>query len=77
MTVEEYLSRVLELQAVDEGSAQWSDLESVLDEVSGVIRDGLPDATPELEMAGSAAKGTMVLADFDLDVVSYLDNDDN
>ena len=77
MTGEEYLRQVLELQGVDEGSEQWSELESTFDEVAGVVRNCLADASPELEMAGSAAKGTMVLADFDLDVVSYFDNDDN
>lgn len=77
MSPEEYLSQVLQLQAVDEGSEQWGELESVFDEVADRISKGLPDASPELEMAGSAAKGTMVRADFDLDVVSYFDNDDN
>ena len=77
MNVEKYLSDVLRSQTIYQDSDEARALNNELHNVGELIRCGLPDVNPNIVPGGSLAKGTIIRAAFDLDVICYFDHDDS
>lgn len=76
MTDNEYLLKLLESQQLEDGCDELKALDDERDKVEGLLKDAFPDSNPNFTHGGSRAKGTMIREDYDLDEVSYFDNDD-
>lgn len=76
MTPNEYLSRILANQALDENGTEVAAMEQHRDEITELLKDAFEDSDPLIKYAGSRAKGTMIKDNYDLDVVCYFDNGD-
>ena len=77
MTDEEFLRQVLDEQTLATDSQEYSDLLAEHERVDALLRRELVDSRPSIELGGSLAKGTIVLASYDLDSICYFDNDDD
>ncbi len=75
MTPNEYLIQVLNSQKLKSDGAELRALQSARASVEDVLRASFPDCTPSIRYGGSKAKGTMILDDYDLDVICYFPND--
>lgn len=75
MTAAEYLDAILNEQTLTDDQVAALDEERA--RVAEAIEGGLPESSPEIEAAGSYAKGTLIAATYDLDVVCYFPDDDN
>ena len=76
MTPNEYLAEVLKSQELKSDSDELKALQSARADVEDALRAGFPDCTPSIRYGGSKAKGTMILNDYDLDVICYFPHDD-
>ncbi len=76
MTAEDYLVEVLKSQTLFGDCDEMRALNGELLRVQRVLEEGLPDSDPEIVAGGSLAKGTLIRAAYDLDVICYFDNDD-
>ena len=74
MTSAEYLAAILDEQQLTEDEVVA--LQDEQARISSAIASELSDASPDLQAAGSFAKGTLISTSYDLDVVCYFDNDD-
>jgi len=76
VTHEEYLAAILAEQGIESGSEDWWALQDELRQVDQTLSNGLPEASPTVEAAGSLAKDTLTRAAYDLDVVCYFGHED-
>lgn len=76
MTPDEYLTKILDNQTLDESGTEVKAMEKHRDEITQLLLDAYKDSDPLIKYAGSRAKGTMIKDSYDLDVVCYFDNDD-
>lgn len=76
MTGSEFLTRLLASQRLQDGCAELNALDAVRIEVERLIRTKYPNSIIRITHGGSRAKGTIVLEDYDLDLVIYFENED-
>jgi hypothetical protein len=76
MSNENYLRSVLNSQEVKPGSPEMKALEIARAEIQMLIESRFATSKPSIRYGGSKAKGTMILADYDLDIISYFRHED-
>ncbi|MFA6295082.1 MAG: nucleotidyltransferase [Candidatus Paceibacterota bacterium] len=76
MTTNEYLITVLELQKLGDDSKEMKELQGHRADVEKLLRDKFKDCSPKIRYGGSKAKGTLISAMYDLDIICYFPNDD-
>lgn len=76
MTPNDYLSQILKSQQLKSDGDDLAALQSARADVEDALRAGFPDCAPSIRYGGSKAKGTMILDDYDLDVICYFPHDD-
>lgn len=76
MTDNEYLKKILDSQTLDPEGDEMKELRSRRDDVESRLRKKF-GSKPSIRYGGSKAKGTMIKAAYDLDVICYFDNDDD
>lgn len=76
MTLTEYLNKVLESQALKEGSLERIRLRQHRADVEKLLRDAFPDSSPTIRYGGSVAKNTLIKDAYDLDIICYFEHDD-
>jgi hypothetical protein len=76
MSGNQYLNDLLTSQKLDESSAEWKELDAEAEKIERIIRDAYPKSIVMFTHGGSRAKRTMIRDDYDLDEVSYFQNDD-
>ena len=76
MTGSEFLTRLLASQRLEEGCEELNALDAVRIVVERLIRATYPHSIIRITHGGSRAKGTIVLEDYDLDLVIYFENED-
>lgn len=76
MSGNRYLEDLLASQKLDETSAEWQELDTEADNIERIIREAYPNSLVMFTHAGSRAKGTIIREDYDLDEVTYFQNDD-
>src|ERR1700730_12504176 len=76
MTPNEYLSQILKSQQLKSDGDDLEALQFARADVEDALRAGFPDCAPSIRYGGSKAKGTMILDDYDLDVICYFLDDD-
>lgn len=76
MTDNEYLEKRLEEQTLKTGSSELQDLDKRGQEVKTLLETKFSDSTPTIKYGGSKAKGTMIKAAYDLDIICYFPRDD-
>lgn len=76
MTTNEYLQKVLNAQTIAEDSEEIEALRQHRAEVESVLREHFDDCSPTIRYGGSKAKGTMIRASYDLDIICYFPHDD-
>ena len=74
MTNDEQLQAILRAQDVRPDCAEMHALQSARADVEDLLKSAFNPA-PIIRYGGSKAKGTMLLADFDLDVICYFPRD--
>lgn len=75
MTPNEYLESVLKAQGIASDSTEIEALQTARAEVEALLRAAFADCSPTIRYGGSKAKGTMILEDYDLDVICYFPHD--
>lgn len=76
MTGSEFLISLLGSQKLRDGCAELNELDAVRIEVERLIRTKYPQSIIRITHGGSRAKGTIVLEDYDLDLVVYFEHQD-
>src|SRR5260370_7873521 len=76
MTPNDYLSQILKSQQLKSDGDELAALQAARADVEDALRAGFPDCAPSIRCGGSKAKGTMILDDYDLDVICYFPHDD-
>jgi Second Messenger Oligonucleotide or Dinucleotide Synthetase domain len=76
MTPNEYLTQILKSQELKSDGDELEALQSARADVEDALRAGFSDCKPSIRYGGSKAKGTMILDDYDLDVICYFPLDD-
>ncbi len=76
MSGNKYLNDLLASQKLNENSSEWSALDDEAANIERIIREAYPDSHLMFTHGGSRAKGTMIREDYDLDEVSYFENED-
>lgn len=76
MSGNQYLQDLLASQKLDETSDEWKELDDEAEKIEGIIRDAYPGSVIMFTHGGSRAKGTIIREDYDLDEVTYFQNDD-
>jgi hypothetical protein len=76
MSGNKYLNDLLASQKLDENSSEWAALDDEAANIERIIREAYPDSHLMFTHGGSRAKGTMIREDYDLDEVSYFENED-
>ena len=71
-----YLQEVLHEQTLAPESDELKNLQEQRAEVEQLLRDYFDDCSPSIRYGGSKAKGTMIKAAYDLDVICYFPHDD-
>jgi hypothetical protein len=75
-TVNEYLEQVLESQKLEDDSKELKELQAHRAEVERLLREHFDECSPTIRYGGSRAKGTLILALYDLDIICYFPSDD-
>lgn len=76
MSGNKYLQDLLASQKLDETSTEWKELDREADKIERIIREAYPKSRVMFTHGGSRAKGTIIREDYDLDEVTYFQNDD-
>lgn len=76
MSNENYLRSVLNSQEVKAGSPEMKALEAARAEIQTLVESRFATSRPSIRYGGSKAKGTMILADYDLDIISCFRHED-
>lgn len=76
MSGNQYLQDLLASQKLDETSDEWKELDNEAEKIEGIIRDAYPGSFMMFTHGGSRAKGTIIREDYDLDEVTYFQNND-
>lgn len=76
MTLTEYLNKVLESQALKEGSPERVRLRQHRVDVEKLLRVKFPDSSPTIKYGGSVAKNTLIKDAYDLDIICYFEHND-
>lgn len=76
MSGNQYLKDLLESQKLGEDSDEWKALDAEAEKIGKIVREAYPGSTIMSTHGGSRAKGTMIRDDYDLDEVSYFQNED-
>jgi hypothetical protein len=76
MNANEYLKKVLQSQDLADDSEEMKDLQSHRADVEELIRNGFADSAPTIRYGGSKAKGTLIRAAYDLDIICYFPHGD-
>src|SRR5580693_5415150 len=76
MTTNEYLNEVLESQKLADDSKELKELQAHRADVEELLRSEFEDCAPTIRYGGSKAKGTLILAAYDLDIICYFPSDD-
>src|SRR5439155_621676 len=76
MNNNEYLQAVLREQTLAPESDELKALQKQREKVEKLLRDHFADCSPTIRYGGSKAKGTMIKAAYDLDVICYFPHDD-
>lgn len=76
MSGNQYLQDLLASQKLDETSSEWKELDDEAARIEEIIRKAHPDSVVMFTHGGSRAKGTIIREDYDLDEVTYFQNDD-
>lgn len=74
MSGNQYLQDLLASQRLDETSNEWKELDDEATLIEEIIRKEYPGSM--FTHGGSRAKGTIIREDYDLDEVTYFQNDD-
>jgi hypothetical protein len=75
MTVSDYLDQILASQTLPEDGDELEELRSRRKNVEDLLLTAFPKGAPTIRYGGSMAKGTMIRAAYDLDVISYFPHD--
>lgn len=76
MNADSYLQEILKQQTLKEDSTEIKELIRHRNEVEALIVNEFANSSPTIDFGGSHAKGTMIRANFDIDIVSYFPHDD-
>lgn len=76
MTDAEYLAAVLRDQTLAPDGPEIKELQSHKADVEKLLRGAFGDYRPAIRYGGSKAKGTMIKASYDLDVICYFPHDE-
>jgi hypothetical protein len=76
MTTNEYLKSVLDAQSLANDSDEMKALREARDAVETLLKNEFSGSSPSIRYGGSKAKGTMILENYDLDVICYFAHDD-
>lgn len=77
MSDDQYLSSVLEKQALGEESPEMDDIRTERKKVDGILRSAFKDTELHIREGGSKAKHTMVRTSYDLDLTCYFTHGDD
>lgn len=76
MSGNQYLKDLIVSQKLDEKSNEWKELDGEAENIERIIREAYPRSVVMFTHGGSRAKGTIIKEDYDLDEVTYFQNDD-
>ena len=76
MSNNDFLREVLRAHEIQPKSTEMRALQEARGDVEALLRDAFPGCTPTIRYGGSKAKNTMVLEDYDLDIVCYFPRDE-
>jgi hypothetical protein len=76
MTNDERLRAILRAQEVKPDGAEMKALQAARADVEALLRANFDACSPTIRYGGSKAKGTMLLDDFDLDIICYFPRED-
>lgn len=76
MTNDEQLRTILRAQEVRPDSDEMKALQEARQDVESLLRSKFASSAPRIRYGGSKAKGTMLLDEFDLDLICYFARDD-
>lgn len=76
MTTDNYLTKILQQQALADDSAEMKELRRRREEIQGLLTAAFANATPSIRWGGSKAKGTMIRLSYDGDMTCYFARDD-
>jgi hypothetical protein len=75
-TVNEYLEELIDSQKLEDDSKELKELRAHRADVERLLRKHFEDCSPTIRYGGSKAKGTLILALYDLDIICYFPSDD-
>src|SRR3990172_11217735 len=76
MNPKEYLTAVLKNQQLSKESQEYKQLMSRGESIKKKIGSAFKDSKIDIDYGGSIAKGTIILEDYDVDLIAYFENDD-
>lgn len=76
MNPKEYLTTVLKNQQLSKESQEYKQLMSRGESIKKKIESAFKDSKINIDYGGSIAKGTIILEDYDLDLIAYFENND-
>lgn len=76
MTTNEYLNEVIDSQKLSDDSKELKELQEHRADVEKLLRNEFNDSSPTIRYGGSKAKGTLILAQYDLDIICYFPSED-
>ncbi len=76
MTTADYLNEIIASQKLEDDSHELKELQDHRAEVEELLRSEFVDCTPTIRYGGSKAKGTLIKALYDLDIICYFPRDD-
>jgi hypothetical protein len=74
MTANEYLESVLRSQELSNNGSEMEELRAARTKVETLLKERFASCSPKIRYGGSKAKGTMILEDYDLDLICYFPN---
>jgi len=77
MDSEKYLINILSRQSLPDDCAEVKAMQSEREKIEKLIRKEFSGKGLSIQYAGSYKKGTMIKDSYDLDIICYLDHDNN
>jgi tRNA nucleotidyltransferase (CCA-adding enzyme) len=77
MTLTDYLNNILKSQTLDENSEELKRLRAHRQDVEAVLRSAFSESAPTIRYGGSIAKKTLIKDAYDLDIICYVEHDDD
>jgi len=76
MQASEYLQAILDNQSISKDDTEYKELQNKRETIEKILRNSFKEADLTIRYGGSVAKGTMIRASYDLDIICYFAHDD-